>query len=98
MPGANGLRQQTVNKMCPAALTEINPCLSTFRMWKEFQQERPENDMKKLIANFLNDDSGATAIEYGLIAAGIALAILTAINTVSTNINSKLTSINTYLQ
>jgi pilus assembly protein Flp/PilA len=36
--------------------------------------------MKTTLARFLKDESGSTAIEYGLIAAGIAIAILTAVN------------------
>jgi pilus assembly protein Flp/PilA len=36
--------------------------------------------MKALVSKFLKDESGATAIEYGLIACGIALAIIAAIN------------------
>ena len=39
--------------------------------------------MKSLISSFCNDESGATAIEYGLIAAGIAVAIITAVNGVA---------------
>jgi pilus assembly protein Flp/PilA len=38
--------------------------------------------MRTSFARFVNDESGATAIEYGLIAAGIAVAILTAVNAV----------------
>ena len=40
------------------------------------------------IARFVNDESGATAIEYGLIAAGIAGAIATVVGTVGTNLTS----------
>ena len=36
--------------------------------------------MKSLISKFFKNESGATAIEYGLIAAGIAIAIITAVN------------------
>ena len=36
--------------------------------------------MKTTLARFLKDESGSTAVEYGLIAAGIAIAILTAVN------------------
>jgi pilus assembly protein Flp/PilA len=43
--------------------------------------------VSKLIA-FLNDESGATAIEYGLIAAGIAVAIIAAVQLVGTNLNA----------
>jgi len=39
------------------------------------------------INKFLRDESGATAIEYGLIAAGIAVAILVVVQTVGTNLN-----------
>jgi pilus assembly protein Flp/PilA len=54
--------------------------------------------MTKLFARFLQDQSGATAIEYGLIAAGIALAIIAVVNGVGTNLNAKFTSINTSLK
>jgi pilus assembly protein Flp/PilA len=50
--------------------------------------------MTKLVAKFLKDQSGATAIEYGLIAAGIALAIITAVNTLGTTLNTKFTDVN----
>lgn len=45
--------------------------------------------MKKLFARFAKDESGATAIEYGLIAAGIAVAIIAAVNTVGTDLIAK---------
>lgn len=54
--------------------------------------------MKNLVARFLKDDSGATAIEYGLIAAGISLAIIAVVNGLGTNLNTKFTSINTSLK
>ena len=50
--------------------------------------------MKDLVAKFLADRSGATAIEYGLIAAGIALAIIAAVNGLGTSLNTKFTNIN----
>ncbi len=54
--------------------------------------------MTKLFARFLQDQSGATAIEYGLIASGIALAIIAVVNGLGTNLNNKFTSINTSLK
>jgi pilus assembly protein Flp/PilA len=54
-----------------------------------------ELQMTKLVARFVKDESGATAIEYGLIAAGIALAIITAVNTLGTTLNTKFGNINT---
>jgi pilus assembly protein Flp/PilA len=47
---------------------------------------------------FLSDESGATAIEYGLIAAGISLAIIAAVNGLGTNLNGLFTSINSSLK
>jgi pilus assembly protein Flp/PilA len=57
-----------------------------------------EHAMKNLIVRFLNDDSGATAIEYGLIAAGISIAIIAAVNGLGTTLNAKFTSINSSLK
>jgi pilus assembly protein Flp/PilA len=54
--------------------------------------------MKNLIARFVKDESGATAIEYGLIAAGISLAIIAIINTLGGTLNTKFTAINTALK
>jgi pilus assembly protein Flp/PilA len=54
--------------------------------------------LKKVFSKFLSDESGATAIEYGLIAAGIALVIITVVNGIGTNLNEKFTSINTSLK
>jgi pilus assembly protein Flp/PilA len=54
--------------------------------------------MTKLIRNFLADETGATAIEYGLIAAGISLAIIAAVNGLGTTIRTKFTSISTSLK
>ncbi|HET7678887.1 MAG TPA: Flp family type IVb pilin [Xanthobacteraceae bacterium] len=51
----------------------------------------------KTVSRFLRDESGATAIEYGLIAAGIAVAIITMVNTIGTSLNDKFTDINTKL-
>ncbi len=50
--------------------------------------------MKKLLVRFANDESGATAIEYGLIAAGIAVAIATIVKTVGTSLNTMFTNVN----
>ena len=54
--------------------------------------------MKKLMRDFLIDETGATAIEYGLIAAGISLAIIVMINTLGTTLNTKFTSINSKIK
>ena len=54
--------------------------------------------MKNLIIDFMADESGATAIEYGLIAAGIALAIITVINGLGLKLSTKFTAINSSLK
>jgi pilus assembly protein Flp/PilA len=56
-------------------------------------QERME-----IIRRFLADESGATAIEYGLIAAGIALAIIAVVNGIGAKLNTKFSSINSSLK
>jgi pilus assembly protein Flp/PilA len=48
--------------------------------------------MSKFLADFLSDESGATAIEYGLIAAGIAVAIIAAVQSVGTALNANFTA------
>ncbi|HMQ57092.1 MAG TPA: Flp family type IVb pilin [Rhizobiaceae bacterium] len=51
--------------------------------------------MSKLFARFMNDESGATAIEYGLIAALIAVAIITGAGTLGATINARFDDIAT---
>jgi pilus assembly protein Flp/PilA len=53
--------------------------------------------MSKLVA-FLKNESGATAIEYGLIAAGISVAIIAIVNGLGTKLNTSFTSISTQLK
>jgi pilus assembly protein Flp/PilA len=52
----------------------------------------------KAFRKFLADETGATAIEYRLIAAGISLAIIAAVNGLGTNVRTKFTLINTSLK
>jgi len=54
--------------------------------------------MKNVFVRFVKDNSGATAIEYGLIAAGISVAIIAVVNGLGTNLNTKFTSISTQLK
>ena len=53
--------------------------------------------MSKIVA-FLKNESGATAIEYGLITAGISVAIIAVVNGLGTSLNTKFTSISTQLK
>jgi pilus assembly protein Flp/PilA len=57
-----------------------------------------EVELKRTVLSFLSDESGATAIEYGLIAAGISLAIIAIVNGLGANINTKFTDINSSLK
>jgi pilus assembly protein Flp/PilA len=52
--------------------------------------------MSKIVA-FLKNESGATAIEYGLIAAGISVAIIAIVQTLGTTLHDKFNSINNSL-
>lgn len=54
--------------------------------------------MRQLVSRFLRDQSGATAIEYCLIAAGLSIVIITAVNSIGTTLNTKFTSVNTSLK
>lgn len=52
----------------------------------------------KVIRKFLRDENGATAIEYGLIAAGISVAIIVAVQTLGTNLNTTFSGVSTALK
>jgi len=54
--------------------------------------------VRTLLIRFRRDESGATAIEYGLIAAGIAAAIILGVNTLGTNLNTTFSSISTAIK
>jgi pilus assembly protein Flp/PilA len=54
--------------------------------------------MRKMLQDFFADETGATAIEYGLIAAGISLAIIAVVNGLGAKLNTKFTSINASLK
>ncbi len=54
--------------------------------------------MKNMMQKFWADETGATAIEYGLIAAGIALAIIAVVNGLGSKLNTKFVSINSSLK
>ncbi|MBR0797791.1 Flp family type IVb pilin [Bradyrhizobium jicamae] len=54
--------------------------------------------MKNLVSRFMKDESGATAIEYGLIATGIAIAIIAAVNGVGKALSGTFSTISTSLK
>jgi pilus assembly protein Flp/PilA len=54
--------------------------------------------MRRLFSRFLSDQSGATAIEYALIAVGISIVILAAVNSIGTTLSNDFTSISSSLK
>jgi pilus assembly protein Flp/PilA len=54
--------------------------------------------MKNLMMSFLNDETAATAIEYGLIAAGISVAIIAVVQGLGTKLNTTFTSVSSALK
>jgi pilus assembly protein Flp/PilA len=54
--------------------------------------------MRQLFSKFLRDESGATAIEYCLIAVGLSIVILAAVNSIGTTLDTKFTSVNSSLK
>ncbi len=54
--------------------------------------------MRVLLQKFIRDERGATAIEYGLIAAGIAVAIIAVVQNVGSSLNTTLSSVSTALK
>jgi pilus assembly protein Flp/PilA len=54
--------------------------------------------MARYFSKFWNDQSGATAIEYGLLAAGISIAIIATVQTLGSNLNNTFMSVSTALK
>jgi pilus assembly protein Flp/PilA len=52
-----------------------------------------ESSMKNLVSRFMQDESGATAVEYGLIAAGISVSIITVLQGLGTRLNTTFVSV-----
>ncbi|AHY50237.1 putative Flp/Fap pilin component [Bradyrhizobium japonicum SEMIA 5079] len=76
---------------------------STRRHWHVIcehacQRHREDTTMTNTLKKFLADERGATAIEYGLIAAGIALAIISVVNGMGSKLNAKFGSISSSLR
>ena len=61
-------------------------------------RDQREFAMKNLISSFLKDQTAATAIEYGLIAAGISVAIIAVVQGLGTKLNTTFTSVSSALK
>jgi pilus assembly protein Flp/PilA len=54
--------------------------------------------MRRLLSRFVRDDSGATSIEYALIAVGLSIVILGAVTNIGTTINTKYSTVNSSIK
>ncbi len=54
--------------------------------------------MRQFVKDFLSDESGATAIEYCIIAAGISIVIVTVVNGIGSNLSTKFATVSTSLK
>jgi pilus assembly protein Flp/PilA len=65
---------------------------------EEFRHRNEEAEVLRLISNFAKDESGATAIEYALIACGISLAIIAAVQGLGSTLNGRYAAVNSSLK
>jgi pilus assembly protein Flp/PilA len=75
----------------------LNHCLPQLLQIQQSCNKSRIKAMKALLFRFAQDESGVTAIEYGLIAGLIAVVIITAVTTVGTNLTAKFAAIGTAL-
>jgi len=67
-------------------------------MLRQQRVDLKEPSMTNLVKRFVKDESGATAIEYGLIAAGISVAIIAVVNGLGTKLNASFTTLSGQLK
>jgi pilus assembly protein Flp/PilA len=72
--------------------------VNEFRRAGDLIERQREFSMRQVFSRFLSDQSGATAIEYALIACGIALAIVSAVQSIGPTLNTTFTSVDTSLK
>jgi len=65
---------------------------------EKFRERRQEFSMRRLLARFVGDECGATAIEYALIAAGISIVIVTAVNGMGSALSAKYVEVGTSIK
>ena len=65
---------------------------------ENFGERRQEFVMRRLLARFVDDECGATAIEYALIAGGISIVIITAVNGLGTALSAKFVDVGTSIK
>jgi pilus assembly protein Flp/PilA len=77
------------------AVKNLSLFLNEYKAEISTYEVNPEITMSKILMCFIRDESGATAIEYGLIAAGIAVAIISVVKGLGTNLKTTFGSIQT---
>jgi pilus assembly protein Flp/PilA len=88
-----------LNKLSLRFFTYVQPAVDSFScVAATITTGRLERAMYRAFLCFLKDDSGATAIEYGLIAAGIAVAIIVTVQALGSSLNTTFTSVSTALK
>ena len=92
------LRYSDANRETRVRIKSLRSAPAIEKATRKIDQYASRVIVKNRVLTFLNDESGATAIEYGLIAAGIALAIITVTKGLGTKLNSTFTSISSSLK
>jgi pilus assembly protein Flp/PilA len=67
-------------------------------VWVDWLHKTKGLAMRSLVLRFLKEEAGATAIEYGLIAAGISVAIIAVVQSLGSSLNTTFTSVATALK
>jgi pilus assembly protein Flp/PilA len=93
-----GINQRAIPEPLASATGSIGLRKNGCRPSANSHVDQGARTMKTLVTRFVNDESGATAIEYGLIAAGISVAIITVVNGIGTKVNSAFTSVRTQMK
>jgi pilus assembly protein Flp/PilA len=96
----NGLRHfrhhSSITVFDESSIEGVKPATTGYVYNRTVSTEEPI--MTTLVLRFVADDTGATAIEYGLIAAGIAVAIIATVQGLGTNLNSTFSSVSTAMK
>lgn len=79
-------------------MTALNVIPGTVLACRGTGFSRASTNMKKLLLDFYVDETGATAVEYGLIATGIAIAIIAAVKGVGTKLSTNFSTVSTSLK
>jgi pilus assembly protein Flp/PilA len=90
----NGLFSTPIND--PATSVAVH-CHYVGRRLSRTRRQR-EYQVRQLVLRFMADQTGATAIEYALIATGVSIVILASVNSIGTSVANKITPISTALK